>query len=449
MRIFSTVWMVIIMIIVVVFISMFTSQLTLYGISGQPLSEKLIGLNKFSLDRAWIDQENAYSVEYESLGEMFSDLEEQKIDYILLDQVFVNFYSKVINEKFFVTKQVPRQKTYNVLLKGFAQSQLSCFQTTANLMHRLWVRQNMTLNFNKIRDKSKYFDITDQLLYPQRNTILFVSIGVLVMVLIGGVAWEITCLKQPGLSSFKTNKSGLLNSNQALSCMSNNQYRPRLHRIGYNLPTISESNEASQHNHQNEPHFNTSVIDNISSIRNTIASLLNSSECADKSVKFNPLVHNFYYSESSQKSSTEAYDQALINARNQAIQNRSIYTNEMVSDPSSLEESLKLRAFPKPDYRLDDSYFKASKFELSSSDSSSYKTNDTNVVNNDNIESSPDDSLNQKEVQIVSSELNTQANTSSKIESSMNNTLSQLPETYRELPRNESFYLNEISSIKL
>lgn len=439
----------VIMVLVVVFVSMFTTQLTIYGLSGQSLNEKLIGINKFSTDRFWIDQENAYSVEYDSLEEMLKDLEDQKIDLVLLDNVFVNFYSKIINEKFYIIRQVERPKIYSILLRGFIQSQINCFQMTANFMYQSWLRQNITLNFNKIHDKSKYFDITDELLYPKRNTVLFVSIGILAMILIIGIAWEITCLKQPGLSSFKTKNSGLLNSNQALSCMSNNQYRPRLQRIGYNLPTITESNEVLQKNYQNEPHFNTSVLDNISSIRNTIASLLNSSECADKSVKFNPLVHNFYYSESSHKSSTEAYDQALINARNQAFQNRSIYTNEIMSDPSSFEESLKIRTYPKPDYRLDDTYFKASKFELSSSDSSSYKTNDTNIINNDNIESSPNDSLNQKENQIIPSESNTQVNADSKIECSMNNTLSQLPETFRELPRNESFYLNEISSIKL
>lgn len=437
------------MIIFVVFISMFTSQITIYGINGQSLNEKLIGLNKYSLDRTWIDQENAYSVEYESLEEMFNDLMEQKIDYILLDNVFVNFYSKIINEKFYITRQVHRQKTYNILLRGFTQSQIDCFQITSNLIYQLWLKQNSTLNFNKIHDKSKYFDITDELLYPQKNVYLFVSTGVLIIIVFIGIAWEFTCFKKPSLSSFKANDSRLLNSNQALSCMSSNQYRPRLQRIGYNLPTITESNEVLQKNYQNEPQFNTSVIDNISSIRNTIASLLNSSECADKSVKFNPLVHNFYYSESSHKSSTEAYDQALINARNQAVQNRSIYTNEMVTDRSSFEESLKILTYPKPDYRLDESYFKASKFELSSTDSSSYKTNDTNVINNDINETSPDDSLNQKEIQINISGPNTQENTVSKTEFSINNTLSQLPETFRELPRNESFYLNEISSIKL
>ncbi|CAF0992383.1 unnamed protein product [Brachionus calyciflorus] len=441
-RLFTIIWMLLSLIIIVVFVSMFTSQLTIYGLNGQSLNEKLVGLTKYSTDRNWLDQENAYNVEYESLDEMLNDLDDQKIDYIILDQVFANFHSKIINEKFYILKQITRKKSYNILLRGFNQEQINCFQMTSELMFQLWQKQNLTLNFDKIKDKSKYFSITDELLYPQRNTILFVSIGILAIILIIGIAWEITCMKQPGLSSFKTNNNGLLNSNQTLSCMSGNQNcmsRPRLQRVGYNLPTINE-NEALTRQYSAEPIFNNSVLDNISSIRNTIASLLNSSECVDRSVKFNPLVHNFYYSGSSQKSSTEVYDQALINARNQAMQKR--YVNELMSDPPSFEESIQARVYPKPDYQLDESYFKASKFELttstSSSVSSSFKTNSKVIVQINEMSTS--DSLETKKDEF---------STEPKTDSIMNNTLSLLPETFRELPRNESFYLNEVSSIKL
>ena len=41
---------------------MFTTSLTVYAINGQSLSEKVIGFNKYSIDRPWLDLENANAV---------------------------------------------------------------------------------------------------------------------------------------------------------------------------------------------------------------------------------------------------------------------------------------------------------------------------------------------------------------------------------------------------
>lgn len=41
---------------------MFTTAMTIYAMNGQSLSEKVIGFNKYSVDRPWLDLENANAV---------------------------------------------------------------------------------------------------------------------------------------------------------------------------------------------------------------------------------------------------------------------------------------------------------------------------------------------------------------------------------------------------
>jgi hypothetical protein len=81
---------------------------------------------------------------------MFKDLDEQKLDYMLLDKTYANFYSKLINSKFYVMRQVERKRSFNVLLRGFNQEQLSCFQTTSVLISQLWIKSNLSFNANKV-----------------------------------------------------------------------------------------------------------------------------------------------------------------------------------------------------------------------------------------------------------------------------------------------------------
>ncbi len=54
---------------------------------------------------------------------MFKDLDDLKLDYIAIDQVYANFYSKIINERFYTMRLVPRKRTFNVALRGFNPDQ--------------------------------------------------------------------------------------------------------------------------------------------------------------------------------------------------------------------------------------------------------------------------------------------------------------------------------------
>ena len=167
------------LVIVVIFVAMFTSALTIYGMHGESLLDKIIGINKFSTDKFWIESENSVAVgknsllvnkiisskkktnlhfnptEYNSIKDMFRDLDEQKVDYILLDKIYANFYSKLINEKFYVMRQVERKRSFNILLRGFNPEQLSCFQTTSAIFSQLWIKSNLTFNGNKVINQRK------------------------------------------------------------------------------------------------------------------------------------------------------------------------------------------------------------------------------------------------------------------------------------------------------
>jgi hypothetical protein len=61
----------------------------------------------------------------------------------------------------------------------------------------------------KILDKSKYFDLTDALIYPAGNVILITSIGILVSIIIAGISWQITCMKEPAALERLTGTLGL------------------------------------------------------------------------------------------------------------------------------------------------------------------------------------------------------------------------------------------------
>ena len=50
------------LVIVVIFIAMFTSSLTIYAMHGESLMEKIIGINKYSTDKVWLETENSVAV---------------------------------------------------------------------------------------------------------------------------------------------------------------------------------------------------------------------------------------------------------------------------------------------------------------------------------------------------------------------------------------------------
>lgn len=87
---------------------------------------------------------------YDFMNDMFRDLDELKLDYILLDQLYVNFYSELINEKFYVMRHVNRKRSFNVILRGFNAEQLFCFQTSSKIFSQQWLLGNLSANAEKV-----------------------------------------------------------------------------------------------------------------------------------------------------------------------------------------------------------------------------------------------------------------------------------------------------------
>lgn len=183
-RIFAVIWIMISLVIIIIFIAMFTTSLTIYAIEGQTLESKAIGVNKFSSDRTWIDLENAnpvgnykfiekklifkyhlyfkhdfFNLEYTDFNELFKDLDDLKLDYIILDHIYANFYSKLINERFYVMKFIPRKRSYNVALRGFNPDQVTCFQTVTAILSQQWLKTNISTNENRVKKKNSFFFI--------------------------------------------------------------------------------------------------------------------------------------------------------------------------------------------------------------------------------------------------------------------------------------------------
>jgi hypothetical protein len=65
---------------------------------------------------------------------MFKDLDDLKLDYIALDHVYANFYSKIITQRFYATKFIPRKRSYNVALRGFNPDQSTLYGTYSLLL---------------------------------------------------------------------------------------------------------------------------------------------------------------------------------------------------------------------------------------------------------------------------------------------------------------------------
>ena len=289
--------------------------------------------------------------EYNSINDMFRDLDEQKVDYILLDKIYANFYSKLINEKFYVMRQVDRKRSFNVLLRGFNAEQLTCFQTTTAIFSQLWIKSNLTFNGNKVKDTSKYFNITDELMYPHRNAILITAFVILSMIVMIGITWQTTCMKSPSAGSGAVASIGGGGGPSAANLnrgpprgVGNRRPRPRSSDAsglggmlgdvggfgGEGMPGISSilggGGPAASSGAQGAAGggaglgrniFNQSgLTENIPSVRSLIPGgflaappQASVSQLQDRSVKFNPLVHSFYYT--NKKSEPSSYDKAL------------------------------------------------------------------------------------------------------------------------------------------
>jgi hypothetical protein len=81
---------------------------------------------------------------------MLKDLNELKLDYVLIDEIYANFYSKLINERFYVMRRSSRKRTFNVLLRGFGDEQTACFRVTSQVLAHQWLKSNITSNLDKV-----------------------------------------------------------------------------------------------------------------------------------------------------------------------------------------------------------------------------------------------------------------------------------------------------------
>jgi hypothetical protein len=70
--------------------------------------------------------------------------------------------------------------------------------------------------FFQIKDTSKYFNITDELLYPHRNAILITAVIILSMLIGIGITWQTTCMtSSPGGASTGAAAAGFAGSGGA------------------------------------------------------------------------------------------------------------------------------------------------------------------------------------------------------------------------------------------
>lgn len=69
------------------------------------------------------------------------------------------------------------------------------------------------------------------------------------------------------------------------------------------------------------------LVSNLPNLRSLNVQALPNNDYVDRSVKFNPLINNFYYTQP-----TEVYDKALISARDQAIASSRSYPSDLDSD---------------------------------------------------------------------------------------------------------------------
>jgi hypothetical protein len=180
---------------------MFSVSLTVYALKGQSLTKKIVGINKHSMsDRIWLELENSIPIEYESNSLMLRDLDEMKLDYVLLDELIaVTVYSKQIKENnFHVVRKVKREQSYGVLLKGFSSEQSGCMQTAASIYSKQWLKKSLSSigPDSRISDMASYFNLTDELLYPKQNLILIISLVMLLLLTVSGVVWQFFCMNK-------------------------------------------------------------------------------------------------------------------------------------------------------------------------------------------------------------------------------------------------------------
>ena len=59
-KFFIFIWLIVSLLIMVVLTSVFTTSFTIHGLKGDPVNNKLVGINRHSSDKTWLKLENAF-----------------------------------------------------------------------------------------------------------------------------------------------------------------------------------------------------------------------------------------------------------------------------------------------------------------------------------------------------------------------------------------------------
>ncbi len=130
------------------------------------------------------------------MNELFFDLENLKLDYILVDEMYAKFYARTIENKFHVARNIKRKLAFEVVLRGFNKENLNCFHEISTIIAQNWFKNSINYNSFRIKKDFQYFDVTDEFLKPQINVWLFLGIGLLVVLIVAGVVWQFWCMKK-------------------------------------------------------------------------------------------------------------------------------------------------------------------------------------------------------------------------------------------------------------
>ena len=82
--------------------------------------------------------------------DLLNDLDVLKLDFIIIDEIYFNLYSKIIENKFYIRRNVKRTVSFDVLLRGFSREQTSCFQSVAPLHTQKWIKSLLDFGFFKV-----------------------------------------------------------------------------------------------------------------------------------------------------------------------------------------------------------------------------------------------------------------------------------------------------------
>lgn len=202
---------------------------------------------------------------------------------------------------------VQRKRSYNIALRGFHDEQVTCFQTLTAVLSQQWIRSNLSQNDDKISDSSKYFNVTDELLFPQRNVILISALGLLVVIFIIGISWQVACMSDPVGSRLP----GALSAGRS---MLGRGRAPRPRSLSAEIASVPTGGGSTLRNIGRTLLNQNGLIGNrdmANSVIQGARNILNTSGAPDdlpdelpsekSTVKFNPLVHSNVYYKARQK----------------------------------------------------------------------------------------------------------------------------------------------------